>query len=65
MSYKLPCEIVRDLLPSYVDGLTSPVTGESVQEHLDTCEPCRDCYDRGRPKAAGDVSGSFRCPGYA
>ena len=48
MSYKLPCEIVRDLLPSYVDGLTSPVTGESVQEHLDTCEPCRDCYDRMR-----------------
>ena len=48
MSWKLPCEIVQDLLPSYVDSLTSPVTGEAVRTHLDTCTSCRDCYERMR-----------------
>ena len=28
---KLQCEIVQDLLPSYVDGLTSEVTNEAVE----------------------------------
>ena len=30
MSDKLRCEIVLDLLPSYVDGLTSDETNEAV-----------------------------------
>lgn len=38
---KLPCEIVRDLMPSYVDGLTAPVTSEAVEEHMKECEVCR------------------------
>ncbi|MBQ1371781.1 MAG: DUF4825 domain-containing protein [Oscillospiraceae bacterium] len=43
---KLPCEIVQDLLPSYVDGLTNPGTGEAVREHLEDCEACRGIYER-------------------
>ena len=34
MSDKLRCEIVQDLLPSYVDGLTSDETNEAVKDHL-------------------------------
>ena len=34
MKNKLPCEIIRDLLPSYVDGLTSEVTNEAICEHI-------------------------------
>ena len=30
MSDKLRCEIVQDLLPSYVDGLTSDETNEAI-----------------------------------
>lgn len=37
----LPCEVVRDLLPSYVDGLTSETTNKLVDGHIETCEPCR------------------------
>ena len=42
----LPCEIVQDLLPTYVDGLTSPVTNEAVQAHLETCPACRESWRR-------------------
>ena len=38
---KLPCEVVRDLLPSYVDGLTSGTTNRLVGGHLEGCAPCR------------------------
>ena len=31
----MKCEIVRDLLPSYIDGLTSSVTNEEIEKHLD------------------------------
>lgn len=41
---KLPCEIVRDLLPSYVDGLTSPASKEAVKNHLDGCSECSKLY---------------------
>ncbi len=43
---KLPCEIVRDLLPSYADGLTNPVTNQSVEKHLEDCGACRSIYQR-------------------
>ena len=28
---KIPCEIIRDLLPSYIDGLTSDVTNKEIE----------------------------------
>ena len=46
MNHELPCEIVQDLLPSYVDGLTSPVTNEAVAAHLEGCEACRAVHGR-------------------
>ncbi|MDD2955291.1 MAG: zf-HC2 domain-containing protein [Oscillospiraceae bacterium] len=41
MRYDLPCEIVQDLLPNYVEGLTGENTAESVRTHLEDCESCR------------------------
>ena len=38
---ELPCEVVRDLLPSYVDGLTSGTTNELVDGHMEDCAACR------------------------
>lgn len=38
----LPCEIVRDLLPSYADGLTCETTNDALRAHLDGCEDCRN-----------------------
>ena len=38
---KLPCEVVKDLFPSYIDELTSEVTNDLVKEHTAECEDCR------------------------
>lgn len=46
MSTKLNCDIVRDLLPSYVDGLTSETTNEAVNEHLKECPECTEALKR-------------------
>ncbi|MGN1307337.1 MAG: DUF4825 domain-containing protein [Faecousia sp.] len=41
MKPKIPCEVVRDLLPSYVDGLTSETTNGLVEEHIADCALCK------------------------
>lgn len=45
MKIELPCAVVRDLLPSYVEGLTEDETTTAVQSHLETCESCRRHYE--------------------
>lgn len=45
MKYELPCEVVKDLLPLYVDDLTSENVAESVEAHILTCSDCRKAYD--------------------
>ena len=55
MSEKLPCGIVRDLLPLYADGLTGPETTEAVKAHLEGCSECREALrvmKEGEPEAA-------------
>ena len=41
----LPCHIVKDLLPSYLDHLTGPETEADIQEHLAFCPDCRAARD--------------------
>lgn len=41
----LPCDIVRDLLPLYHDGVVSETTGQAVETHLEGCPPCRREYE--------------------
>lgn len=38
------CEIIRDLLPLYIDGICSKQTEEAVREHLETCADCQEVY---------------------
>ncbi|MBQ9008546.1 MAG: zf-HC2 domain-containing protein [Clostridia bacterium] len=38
---KLPCAIVRDLLPLYAENLTEEETRKMVDEHLAGCSECR------------------------
>lgn len=45
MKTELPCAVVRDLLPSYVEGLTEEETTAAVSSHLETCESCRKHYE--------------------
>ena len=41
MKNDLSCAVVRDLLPSYIDKLTSEETNGAVERHLEGCEDCR------------------------
>lgn len=45
MRIDLPCEIVKDLLPNYVDGLASDSSTESVEQHLKQCSECQTLYE--------------------
>lgn len=40
MKNNLACHIVRDLLPTYIEGLTSDETARDVQTHLEECPEC-------------------------
>ena len=48
---KIPCEIIRDLLPSYIDQLTSDKTNLAVEEHIKECPACEQILKKMR----GDV----------
>lgn len=37
---KIPCCIVQDLLPIYIEKMTSAQTGELIEAHLADCEQC-------------------------
>lgn len=36
------CDIIKDLLPSYVDGLTNETTNAIIEDHLKDCPGCRE-----------------------
>ena len=40
MKNDLTCAVVRDLLPSFVEGLTSEETNRAVESHLSACPDC-------------------------
>lgn len=52
MDKKLDCAIVRDLLPSYVDGLSSDITNQAIEEHLGDCPDCAEALRRMRDPEA-------------
>lgn len=40
----ITCEVIKDLLPLYVDDVLSPDSRAIVETHLGTCESCTECY---------------------
>lgn len=42
----ISCDVIRDLLPLYVDGVLSPDSRKLVQEHLVDCSSCRDNHEK-------------------
>lgn len=44
MNKKLQCNIVNDLLPLYMDDLTSEETNSFIKKHLEECQNCQNEY---------------------
>lgn len=42
---KNECKIVKDLLPNYIEDLTSKETSEFLENHIETCKDCKDTLD--------------------
>jgi len=40
----MKCDIIRDLLPLYIDGLTSEESNAEIKSHLAECEDCSVYY---------------------
>lgn len=45
MEQKLTCDTIRDLLPMYVDDLTSEATNELVKKHISECKECNEILE--------------------
>lgn len=44
------CKIVQDLMPNYIDNLTSEETNNFIKEHLENCENCTNFYNEMKGK---------------
>lgn len=63
MNKELDCEIVKDLLPLYVDGMVSDVSKKSIEDHFEHCKDCTEMYrnmnfgleEEKQPSEVGDV----------
>ena len=52
---KIPCEVIQDLLPSYIDGLTSEETNKIIDEHIEGCSKCSNSLKLMRREAEAEV----------
>lgn len=52
----MKCNIVRDLLPNYIDELTSETTNEEMEKHLENCAECRSIYEKMRVSVPPEIS---------
>jgi Putative zinc-finger len=43
---KMPCDVIRDLLPLYSDQVCSAATIEKVEEHIAECQSCQNILDK-------------------
>ncbi|GKX30715.1 hypothetical protein SH1V18_31950 [Vallitalea longa] len=39
---KIDCEIIKDLLPLYIDGICSDKSKELIEEHIKVCDDCNN-----------------------
>ena len=45
---KITCEMIQDLLPSYIDELTSDITNREIEAHMKECERCKKVLEQMR-----------------
>ncbi len=45
MNEKKDCNIIQDLLPNYIEGLTNEETNKFIEEHLKGCRECKEMLE--------------------
>lgn len=45
---QMKCDIIQDLIPSYVDQICSEATRQCVEEHIKSCRECQQMVELGR-----------------
>ena len=53
---KMECDIIKDLIPLYIDGCCSEKSASAVEEHLSKCEECRHIYENMKDDSAVKTS---------
>ena len=43
---KYSCNLIRDILPLYHDGVVSKESEQVVEEHFGECEDCKSYYEK-------------------
>ena len=43
---KYPCNLIRDILPLYHDGVVSKESEQAVEEHFFECDDCKSYYEK-------------------
>lgn len=56
MEQRLVCDTVRDLLPMYIDHMTSEASNESIEGHMENCQDCRDVLEQMRRPVSVDAA---------
>lgn len=51
----MKCYVVKDLLPYYIEGLSSEEVNAEVREHLETCTDCRGAYEQMLSNTAEEI----------
>lgn len=52
----IACGIIKDLLPSYLDGLLSDDVKEAVERHIEECSSCRFALDKLKKEANEEMA---------
>jgi hypothetical protein len=53
----MKCNMLKDLLPSYIEGLTSKESNEEIEKHFENCQECRICYQEMTGEIPGQLYG--------
>lgn len=50
MLCKVDCEIIKDLIPSYIRNRTSDISNKEIREHLKECSDCKEYLEEMRER---------------
>ncbi len=56
---KYPCNVIKDLLPSFIDNVCSKETAADIEEHLNECASCKALYDSMKEDLPGISESSY------